>query len=153
MLSKKTKYALKSLIYLANNQEAGAVLISELAEKERMPRKFLELILLTMKNKGVLMSKKGRGGGYQLARSPKAISIGEVVRMFDGPLAPVQCVSETAYAKCSECADERTCGIRLVMKDARDALADILDGTTLADVLLRVESAAALEGPQTMYYI
>jgi Rrf2 family protein len=141
MISKKTKYALKALIYLAREYDQGPILIADLAQEERIPKKFLELILLTLKNNGVLQSKKGKGGGYYLGRPPAKISLGEVVRVLEGPLAPVPCVSVMAYAKCEECLDEQTCGIRLVMKDVRDAIADILDGTTLADVLEREERA------------
>jgi Rrf2 family protein len=142
MISKKTKYALKALIYLAREYDKGPILIADLAREERIPKKFLELILLTLKNNGVLQSKKGKGGGYYLGRPPGKISMGEVIRILEGPLAPVPCVSVMAYAKCEECNDEQTCGIRLVMKDVRDAIADILDGTTLKDVLEREEQAS-----------
>lgn len=145
MISKKTKYGLKSLLYLARKYNQGPILISDLARDERIPKKFLELILLTLKNNGILQSRKGKGGGYYLGRSPREISLGNVVRILDGPLAPVSCVSETAYASCKECIDERTCGIRLVMKDVRDAIANILDGTSLADMLEREERAAKAE--------
>lgn len=139
MISKKTKYALKALIYLAREYDRGPILIADLAVEERIPKKFLELILLALKNSGVLQSKKGKGGGYYLAHPPREISMGKVIRVLEGPLAPVPCVSETAYAQCEECADEWCCGIRLVMKDVRDAMAHILDNATLADVLERIE--------------
>lgn len=139
MISKKTKYALKALIYLARQQDKGPILIADLAREERIPKKFLELILLALKNSGVLQSKKGKGGGYYLARPPREISMGKVIRILEGPLAPVPCVSETAYARCEECDDEWSCGIRLVMKDVRDAMAQILDSASLADVLERIE--------------
>jgi Rrf2 family protein len=145
MISKKTKYALKALIYLAREYDRGPILISDLAREERIPKKFLELILLTLKNNGVLQSRKGKGGGYYLGKPPREISMGNAIRMMEGPLAPVPCVSETAYARCQECADERTCGIRQVMKDVRDAMAGILDGTSLADLLEREEKAAKKE--------
>lgn len=138
MLSKKAKYALQALQYLARHYEHGPTLISELAEKENIPKKFLELILLDLKNHGVLQSKKGKGGGYVLGKPPAAISLGHVIRLVDGPLAPLPCVSQTAYRKCEECRDEATCGIRLVMKEVRDSTAMILDGTSLADMLGRV---------------
>ena len=138
MISKKTKYALKALIYLAREQDKGPILIADLAREERIPKKFLELILLALKNAGVLQSKKGKGGGYYLARPPREISMGRVIRILEGPLAPVPCVSETAYARCEECDDEWSCGIRLVMKDVRDAMAHILDNASLADVLERI---------------
>lgn len=139
MISKKTKYALKAMLYLAREQDKGPILIADLARDERIPKKFLELILLALKNAGVLQSKKGKGGGYYLAQPPREISMGRIIRILEGPLAPVQCVSETSYARCEECDDELSCGIRLVMKDVRDAMATILDGATLADVLERVE--------------
>jgi len=139
MLSKKTKYALKAMMVLAKEYGQGPVLISEIARREVVPQKFLELILLELKNQGILQSKKGKGGGYFLGRPPQQISIGHVIRVLDGPLAPLPCVSRTAYMRCSECRDERTCGIRMVMKEVRDATAKILDSTTLADMLKRVE--------------
>lgn len=153
MISKKTKYALKAVIYLAKVYDKGPILIADLAREERIPKKFLELILLTLKNNGVLQSKKGKGGGYYLGKSPKSISLGQVIRILDGPLAPVMCVSESAYARCDECNNEGTCGIRLVMKDVRDAMAKILDGTTLADVLERIEKAEERESGILNYYI
>lgn len=137
MISKKTKYALNALVYLARQHQKGPVLISEIAENEGIPKKFLELILLDLKNNGILQSKKGKGGGYFLGRSPAEIIVGRVIRIFDGPLAPVSCVSQTAYHHCEECRDENTCGIRAVMKDVRDAIASILDKTTLEDMVER----------------
>lgn len=139
MISKKTKYGLQAVLALARVYGEGPVLIADLAEQERVPRKFLEAILLQLKNVGILSSRKGKGGGYVLGKAPEEISVGQVVRILDGPLAPVECVSVTAYRPCTECRDERTCGIRLVMKDVRDAIADILDHTSLADVLKRSE--------------
>jgi Rrf2 family protein len=145
MISKKTKYALKGLIYLARKYDQGPILISDLARDERIPKKFLELILLTLKNSGVLQSKKGRGGGYYLGKPPREISIGNAIRILEGPLAPVPCVSESAYEKCQECLDESCCGIRLVMKDVRDAITNVLDKTSLADMVEREEKAAKME--------
>ena len=145
MISKKTKYALKGLLYLARKYNQGPILISDLARDERIPKKFLELILLSLKNNGVLQSKKGKGGGYYLGRPPKEISIGNVIRILEGPLAPVPCVSETAYAKCKECLDERSCGIRFVMKDVRDAITNVLDKTSLSDMLEFEEKAIKME--------
>ncbi len=138
MLSKKAKYALQALQYLAQEYEHGPTLIAELARKEKIPKKFLEMILLDLKKHGVLQSKKGKGGGYFLGKSPAEINLGYVIRVLDGPLAPLPCVSQTAYMKCQECHDENTCGIRLVMKEVRDATAAILDGTSLADMLKNV---------------
>ncbi len=141
MISKKTKYGLLALLSLARNHGRGPILISDLAEKERIPRKFLETILLQLKNAGLLSSRKGRGGGYFLAKEPGKITMGAALRILEGPLAPVLCVSETAYQKCEDCTDEMSCGIRLVMKDVRDAMADILDNTSLEDVLGRSAEA------------
>ena len=153
MLSMKAKYGLRALLYLAKHEGEGLVLISDLAEKENIPKKFLELILLDLKNHGILQSKKGKGGGYSLGRKPAAIKLGRVIRLLDGPLAPLPCVSQTAYAPCDECEDEKTCGIRLVMRDVRDAIANILDNTTLADVLQRVELASNNPYEALMYHI
>jgi Rrf2 family protein len=139
MLSHKSKYALKAMIVLATEFGHGPVLIAEVARREGIPRKFLELILLELRNNGIVQSKKGKGGGYYLARSPQQVTLGEVLRVIEGPLAPIPCVSRTAYVKCQECRDERACGIRIVMKDVRDATARILDSTTLGDVLKRVD--------------
>jgi len=139
MLSKKAKYALQAVLILTRKYQEGPILIANIAEQEKIPQKFLELILLQLKNHGILQSKKGKGGGYFLGRPPEEITFGEVVRIMDGPLAPVPCVSETAYMKCEECLDERTCGIRMVMKEVRDAIADILDGTSFGQVHQEIE--------------
>ncbi|MBV8771726.1 MAG: Rrf2 family transcriptional regulator [Deltaproteobacteria bacterium] len=141
MLSQKSKYALKASIALAREFGQGPMLISDIAQSERIPRKFLELILLELRNKGILQSRKGKGGGYFLARAPGRVTLGEILRVVEGPLAPIPCVSKTAYMECRDCRDEKTCGIRMVMKEVRDATARILDSTTLADVLGRVNSA------------
>jgi Rrf2 family protein len=141
-LSQRTRYALSALQHLARAKDRGdgPILISRLSEEENLPQKFLEAILLELKNKGILQSKKGRGGGYALLRPPDLITLGEVIRLFDGPLAPLPCVSETAYRKCDECEDEKTCGTRSVMKEVRDAMARIVDQTTLAELLARSAS-------------
>ena len=126
------------MVLLAERNGEGPILISEVAAPDHMPRKFLELILLELKNHGLLQSKKGKGGGYFLAKPPDMITVGQIVRIVDGPIAPLPCVSRTAYMRCEECADERTCPIRLVMKDVREATARILDSVTLADMISRV---------------
>jgi Rrf2 family protein len=138
MLSHKARYALQAMFLLAKNYDQGYILISDLAEQGRMPKKFLELILLSLKNRGLLRSRKGKGGGYALSRPPSEVTVGEVVRLVDGPLAPIPCVSVTAYARCDGCTDDRMCGARFVMKEVRDAIAEILDGTTFADILARL---------------
>ena len=141
MISKKTKYGLKALIYLARVYEKGPVLISSLAREEGIPKKFLELILLDLKNQGLLHSKRGKSGGYYLRKNPDQIIIGEVVRLFDGPLAPVSCVSQYAYRKCDECHNEQQCAIRMIMKEVRDAMSKILDQTTLSDLLEKTDKS------------
>lgn len=137
---------------LARDHGTGPTLISDISVSESIPHKFLELILLELKRKGILQSKKGKGGGYSLGRPPSRITVGEVVRALDGPLALLPCVSQTAYQRCEECVDELTCGIRNVMKEVRDATATILDGTTIED--LATQSKQALEaGKRAMYHI
>jgi Rrf2 family protein len=142
MLSHKSKYALKALLVLSEEYGNGPLLISDIAEREHIPKRFLELILLELKNHGILRSKKGKGGGYLLSKPPAQLSVGHVLRMLEGPLALLPCVSKTAYEKCVECRDEKTCGIRLLMKEVRDATATILDSTTFADVLRRARMNA-----------
>jgi Rrf2 family protein len=142
MLSMKAKYALKALAHLASAGHEGPVLIADLATRERIPKKFLELILLELKQHGLLTSKPGRGGGYALAKRPEDIAIGNVLRIVDGPLALLPCVSKTAYRRCAECVDETTCGIRSVMRDVHAATTRILDGTTLADMAERSRASA-----------
>jgi Rrf2 family protein len=138
VLSRRSKYGLKALLQLARETGGEPVLISELARREAIPKKYLEAILLELKRVGVVESRKGKGGGYFLRRQPSEISFGEVIRALDGPLAAVPCVSRMAYMKCTECIDEATCGVRIAMKEVRDATAEILDNTTLADVNRKV---------------
>jgi len=139
MLSKKAKYAIKALLALADNDGEEPVRIADLARAEQIPPKFLELILLGLKNQGLLQSRKGKGGGYLLARDPADIYLGQVVRMFDGPLAPVPCASQTAYQRCADCKNEAVCGVHLAMKEVRDATARVLDGTSLASLRSKVD--------------
>jgi len=150
MLSKKSKYALKAMMVLAKEYGQGPVLISDLARREDIPHKFLELILLELKNQGLLQSKKGKGGGYFLRREPHLITVGSIVRVLDGPIAPLPCVSKTAYMRCRECRNERSCGIRIVMKEVRDATAKILDSTSLSDMLKQVE--AVVTGKESLSF-
>ncbi|HXI59057.1 MAG TPA: Rrf2 family transcriptional regulator [Polyangia bacterium] len=152
-VSMKARYALRALYALAADEARSPVLIADLAERERIPRKFLEAILLELRNAGILQSKKGKGGGYALARPAAAITIGQVMRAIDGPLAPIPCVSERAYVRCEECPNEESCGTRLVMKEVRDAIAKVLDGTTLADVQQRVVSAGLKAATSVAYSI
>lgn len=143
MLSKKAKYALQACLSLAGEAPGRPILIADLAERDGIPKKFLEIILLDLRNAGLLASRKGRGGGYYLAKPPRQVMVGQIVRLMDGPLAPVPCVSQTAYQACADCHDEQYCGIRMVMKDVRDAIAGIYDTTSLTDVLERQKKARA----------
>ena len=152
MLSMKAKYGLRAVTALAKYPATGPVLIADLAAREQIPRKFLELILLDLKRKGILQSKKGKGGGYNLSRAPSLISVGEIIRALDGPIALLPCVSQTAYQRCEECVDEYTCGIRHVMKEVRDATAGILDATTLEDLVARGNRMLE-SGDVSMYHI
>src|ERR1700678_2743070 len=152
-LSKRTQYCLRALYALARDYGKGPTLIARLAEEELIPKKFLEQILLSLKATGLVESKKGKGGGYTLVRPPEEITIGSVIRMVEGPLAPLPCASETRFRKCDECVDIETCGTRIVMREVRDAIAGILEGTTLASVCRRVELAKeAQRGPLALMY-
>ena len=141
MLSKKSKYAIKALLALAEHRGEEPVRIADLARDEQLPAKFLELILLDLRNHGILQSRKGKGGGYLLARDPATIFLGQIVRIFDGPLAPVPCASQTGYVRCADCVNEDVCGVRLAMREVRDATAKILDGTSIASLRNQVERA------------
>lgn len=135
-LSKKGEYGLRALIDIGIGRELGRDLLqlNELAESEKIPLKFLEQILIDLKQGGFLDSVRGKYGGYRLARPAREIVIGQVVRYLDGPLAPICCVSQTAYERCS-CPDEAHCGLRMLMLDVRNAIANILDRYSLADVV------------------
>src|SRR5215475_2615396 len=132
MLSQKARYALHSLIVLANHGKDEPMMIADIAEEARVPRKFLEQILLDLKRRGIVRSLRGRAGGYLLGREPKDISFADIIRTIDGPLALSPCVSATAYHRCEDCDDEKTCAIRKVLLAARDATADVLETRTLA---------------------
>lgn len=139
-LSKRGEYGLRAIIALAEPAEKSdapqMMQIKEISIQEQISPKFLEQILLTLKNAGLLHSKMGVGGGYYLARPAKEITLGQIFRVLDGPVAPIKCVSQMAYEPCG-CPDEETCGLRLVMGDVRNAIADILDHASLADVTKR----------------
>ena len=135
-LSKRGEYALRALIDFGIAYELGRPLlkINELVEKERLPVKFLEQILTQLRGAGIIETKRGKTGGYSLAKPPKEISLGQVIRLIDGPLAPISCVSVTAYERCT-CPDEAHCGLRMLMLDVRNAIARILDRYVLGDVV------------------
>lgn len=135
MLSQKAKYALRALIMLAEISGDELVLITEIARRENIPRKFLEAILAELRKHGLLFAKRGKGGGYQLARPAADISFGEVIRLIDGHLAPVPCASKHAFKPCTDCEDPSVCSTRWIMLQVRDATAAILDNRTLADAV------------------
>ncbi|MET0592060.1 MAG: Rrf2 family transcriptional regulator [Polyangiaceae bacterium] len=131
MISKKAKYGLLAMMRLAREYGRGPVLIADLAAEEGIPKKFLEFILLELKQKGMLQSKKGKGGGYLLARHPEEISAGVVLRALDGSLTPIGCVGEPDAMPCAECTNPASCRIRALMREVNDAQRSILDATTL----------------------
>lgn len=135
MLSQKAKYALRALLVLAAHGDDAPVHIADIAASENMSRKFLEAALLELRKHGILASRRGQRGGYRLARPPNEISFGEVIRIIDGPLAPLPCASVTAFQLCSDCRDPHGCSIRWLMQKVRDATAGVLDECTLADAL------------------
>lgn len=137
MLSKKTKYAINALVYLAKSNPGEAIQISKIAESENISRKFLEAILLVLRNAGLLASKKGMTGGYFLQKRPEEINIAEVVRLFEGAIALLPCVSHKYYQRCDECKDEATCGIRDVFAEIRNKTVNMLAGATLQNILER----------------
>ncbi len=139
MLTRRSKYGFKALLFLAREHDRGPILASEVSAREGIPEKFLQGILLDLRRRGIVSSRRGQGGGYRLARDPSTINVGEVIRILEGPLALTPCVSQTAYHRCEECADERRCGIRLVMKRVRDETARILEGATLSGVNAAVD--------------
>jgi Rrf2 family protein len=134
MLTQRSRYALRALIFIAQSGGIAPVPISQIAGDQKLPRKFLEIILLDLKNGGLVESYRGKLGGYRLARPAGQISFGEIIRLIEGPLALVPCVSVTAYQRCADCFEETTCAIRKVMLTVRDSTAHILDNTSLADL-------------------
>lgn len=133
MLSKKTKYGLKALTYIARKKTDQPVLISEIAEKENISLKFLESILLTLRKNSFLASKKGKGGGYYMNKAPKEISMAAVIRVLEGPIAMVPCVSLNFYKKCEDCPSEELCSVHSLMIEVRDNTLKVLENKTLAD--------------------
>ena len=135
MLSKKTKYGLKALSYLASQKDKQPVQIAEIAKHENISRKFLESILLTLRKTGLLGSKKGKGGGYYLIKDPKDILMTDVMRVLEGPIAMVPCVSLNFYEKCDDCPDENECVVHRLMLQVRDSALAIYRNNTLADLI------------------
>ena len=134
MLPKKTKYGLKALIYIARQEGLVPVLISDISQKERIPKKFLEAILLDLKKFGILGSKKGKGGGYYLMKDPKTVTTAAVIRVLEGPIALLPCVSLNYYEKCDDCPDEVTCSLHKFMGEVRDSTLTILQQKSLYDL-------------------
>ncbi|MEF3367686.1 Rrf2 family transcriptional regulator [Methylocystis sp. 9N] len=144
MLTKKAKYGLKAMVHLAGVRPGETALVADIAAANQIPKKFLDAILGELRNAGFVHSKKGKGGGYMLARPPADIGVGNIVRALDGPLAPIQCASKTVYRRCDDCVDENRCAVRLMMVRARDAIADVLDKTSLEQMReLSLEDKAA----------
>jgi len=137
MLSKKTQYSINALVRLAKYYKKGPLLIKEIAEMENIPKKFLEGILLDLKNKGILASKRGKGGGYYLRKNPEDINLADIIRHFDGAIALLPCASTNFYESCEQHHDENTCGVRSVFKEIRDKTANYLRNTTLKDIMDR----------------
>lgn len=133
MLSKKTKYGLKALSYLAKQDLNMPILISEISESEKISKKFLESILLTLKKSGVLASKKGKGGGYYLLKKPNEIKISTIIRLLEGPIAMLPCVSLNYYERCDDCTSEEKCSLNILMAEVRDSTLKILENKTLAN--------------------
>lgn len=137
MISKKTKYAINALIHLAKRKEKGPILISEIANSERIPQKFLEAILLDLKKAGILSSKRGKGGGYYLLKESDQVNMADIMRLFDGPIALLPCVAYKYYERCEECKDEETCGIRDVFFEVRNKTVEMLKTATLKEIVGR----------------
>jgi len=133
MLSQKAKYAIKALLVLARAKDGALVQVNEIAEQQTIPKKFLDLIFFEMRRHGLIQSTRGREGGYALARPAAEISIASIVRAVDGPLAPLACASVKFYRRCSDCDSEKTCEVRRLMREVRDAASAILDNTSLAE--------------------
>jgi Rrf2 family protein len=135
MLTAKGKYGLKALVHLASLKPGQTTQAVDIAASNNIPKKFLDAILGDLRNAGIVFSKKGPGGGYVLARTPAEITVGQVIRTLDGPLAPIACASRTAYRPCRDCVNIKVCTVRLTMSKVRDAISDILDQMTVADML------------------
>lgn len=144
MISQRAKYALRALMALAGAEAGAPLMIAEISRRKAIPKKFLEQILLELKRAGIVDSRRGRLGGYVLARAPERITFGEVLRLIDGPVALLPCLSVTAYRRCADCADESGCEIRHAFARVAVATRDVLDGTTLANAASPVAMAMEL---------
>lgn len=142
MLTKKGKYGLKAMADLAQLAPGETAFVNEIATRNNIPKKFLDTILLELRNGGMLRSKKGPGGGYALSKPASDIYIGQIVRTLDGPLAPIRCASRTAFEACEDCANPDTCAVRLSMTEVRDAMSAVLDHMTLDQFILQEKAGA-----------
>jgi Rrf2 family protein len=149
LLTKKGKYGLKAMVHLAGLEPGELAQVADIAETNSISKKFLDHILTALRNAGLVYSKKGKGGGYALARAAHEIRVGAIVRALDGPLAPIPCASVTAFRPCDDCDDLKSCPVRLIMVEARNAIASVLDHTTLAE--MRARSSA--DNRILMYHI
>jgi Rrf2 family protein len=146
MLTAKGKYSLKALAHLAMLEREVTAQATAIAQANRIPKKFLDAILGELRNAGIVQSRKGPGGGYRLARAPGDIRIGQVIRTIDGPLAPIACASRTAYQPCRDCKDVKRCAVRLMMTRVRDAMSEVLDALTLAEMVANGRHRPAPKG-------
>lgn len=137
MISKKAKYAINALVFLAKQEDRKPILISEISQSQNIPQKFLETILLELKKAAILASKKGKGGGYYLLKSANDVNLAEVMRLIDGPIALLPCVAYKFYEKCEECHDEESCGIRNIFQEVRNNTVELLKAATLEEIILR----------------
>jgi Rrf2 family protein len=149
MLTAKGKYSLKALGHLATLEPGATAQAIDIAATNNIPKKFLDAILGELRNAGIVYSRKGPGGGYMLARAPSQIKIGHVIRTVDGPLAPIACASRTAYQPCQDCKNVKSCTVRLTMTKVRDAISDVLDRVTLADMVAMGEDAVPARAAAT----
>lgn len=144
MLSSRARYATRALLYLAMNEDGGPILIQEISDRQNIPLKYLQHILVALKVAGFVSSRKGPGGGYALGRAPEEITLGAVLRAMDGPIAPISCVSVSNYQECG-CPNPETCALKSTFQEVRDKMAEVLDGTTFAHLRDR-QAAATQEG-------
>lgn len=137
MLTSKGKYGIKAMVHLAMLEAGETAQIAEIAQRNNISKKFLDAILLDLRNAGMLRSKKGPGGGYALARPARTIEVGAVIRALERPIAPIGCASQSAFKPCEDCGDMEACVVRSVMREVRDAMAAVVDNLTIADLASR----------------
>lgn len=142
MLTNKGKYGLKAIVHLARLDAGETAQVADIARKNNISKKFLDAILLDLRNAGMLRSKKGPGGGYALAKPARMIKVGAVIRALEGPIAPIACASRSAFRPCEDCGDIEACSVRSVMSEVRDAVAGVVDTITIADLVRRSQAAA-----------